>query len=157
MSDRERRLSREGIHIDRDVAEAVAIEAELDSSIVGPYRFPDPRRRRTPALIYLGMALLVALLVDPVPALLPLALAGWHWLAAWPLRVEQEEALARAATAVDFAVGHASAAIAFRGLRARPQWSVILYSAAEPPDHRALVTVDAVDGRLLDEPYLEAI
>lgn len=153
----ERRVSREGIHIDREVADAVAIEEELDSNVVGPYRFPDPRRRRTPAYIYLATAVLVALIVDPLVAVLPLALAAWHWFAAWPLEVEQEAALARAATAVDFSIGHASAAVAFTGLRARPQWSVIVYSAAEPPDRRALVTVDGVNGRILADPYVESI
>lgn len=38
----ERRVDRDGIHIDRDVADAVAIEEELDANIVGPYRFPIP-------------------------------------------------------------------------------------------------------------------
>lgn len=155
MSDR--RVSREGIHIDREVADAVAIEEELDSNLVGPYRFPDPRRRRTPAYIYLATAVLVALIIDPLVALLPLALAVWHWLAAWPLEVEQEAALARAATAVDFAIGHASAAVAFTGLRARPRWSVIVYSAAEPPDRRALVTVDGVSGEVVGDPYVESV
>lgn len=153
----ERRVSREGIHIDREVADAVAIEEELDSNLVGPYRFPVPRRRRIPAYIYLVTAALVGVVIDPVVAVLPLTLAVWHWLAAWPLEVEQEAALAKAATAVDFAIGHASAAVAFTGLRARPQWAVIVYSAAEPPDRRALVTIDGVDGRILGDPYLESI
>jgi len=34
---------------------------------------------------------------------------------------------------------------------------VVLYSAAEPPDQRALVVVDAVSGDLTEEPYLEAV
>ncbi|HLU31086.1 MAG TPA: hypothetical protein VK088_04950 [Acidimicrobiia bacterium] len=153
----ERRVSREGIHIDREVADAVAIEEELDSNVVGPYRFPDPQRRRTSALIYLATAVLVAVIIDPLAALIPLGLAIWHWFAAWPLEVEQEAALAQAATAVDFAIGHASAAVAFKGLRARPEWSVIVYSAAEPPDRRALVTIDGVDGTVLGDPYVESI
>jgi hypothetical protein len=151
----ERRVSREGIHIDRAVADAVAIEEELDANLVGPYRFPDPARRRIGAAIYAALAVLVALMIDPWPALIPLALAAWHLAAAWPLRVDQEEALARAAPAVDFPIGHASAAVTFHGLRARPRWSVILYSAAEPPDQRALVTIDAVTGTLVGDPYTE--
>lgn len=151
----EHRVTREGIHIDRDVADAVAIEEELDANVVGPYRFPDPARRRVPALIYLVLAVLVALVVHPWPALVPLGLAAWHLLASWSLRVEQEEALTRAAPAVDFAVGHASAAVTFHGPRARPRWSVILYSAAEPPDRRALITIDAVTGDQVGDPYVE--
>lgn len=156
MSD-ERRVTREGIHIDRDIADAVAIEEDLDSNVVGPYRFPDPQRRRTPAMIYAGLAVLVAVVVHPLPAVLPAALAVWHYASAWRLQVEQEEALSRAAPAVDFAVGHASAAVTFHGWRARPRWSVIVYSATEPPDKRALVTIDAVTGEQLDEPYTEAL
>lgn len=156
MSD-ERRVTRQGIHIDRDIADAVAIEEELDANVVGPYRFPDPARRRVPALIYGLLALLVALVVHPWPALLPLGLALWHLLSTWSLRVEQEEALTNAAPAVDFAVGHASAAITFHGFRARPRWSVILYSATEPPDRRALVTIDAVTGNQVGAPYTEQL
>lgn len=156
MSD-ERRVTREGIHIDRDIAEAVAIEEELDSNVVGPYRFPDPDRRRVPALIYAVLAPLVAIVIHPLPALLPLGLAVWHLLSSWSLQVEQEEALTRAAPAVDFAVGHASAAVTFHGLRARPRWSVILYSATEPPDRRALVTIDAVTGDQVGAPYTESL
>lgn len=151
----ERRVTREGIHIERDVADAVAIEEELDANAVGPYRFPDPIRRRIGAAVYTALALIVALVIDPLPALLLLVLAAWHLFSAWPLRVEQEDALARAAPAVDFPIGHASAAVSFHGVRARPRWSVILYSATEPPDQRALVTIDAVTGDVIGDPYVE--
>lgn len=153
----ERRVTREGIHIDRDIAEAVAIEEELDSNVVGPYRFPDPVRRRVPALIYGILGVLVALVIHPWPALLPVALAAWHLVSTWSLQVEQQEALTQAAPAVDFAVGHASAAVTFHGFRARPRWSVILYSATEPPDRRTLVTIDAVTGDQIGTPYTEQL
>lgn len=151
----ERRVTREGIHIDREVAEAVAIEEELDSSVVGPYRFPSPTRRRVSAVVYLVAAVLVAVIIEPLPALALVALATWHWWSSWPLRVEQEHAMEKAGASVDFGVGHASAAITFHGVRARPRWSVILYSAAEPPDRRALVAVDAVTGEVVGDPYSE--
>ena len=153
----ERRVTREGIHIARDVADSVAIEEELDSNLVGPYQFPDPQRRRVPALVYAVLAVVVAIVIDPVPALLPAALAIWHLFSAWRLRLEPEDALTAAAAAVPFSVGHASAAVTFHGLRARPRWSVILYSAAEPPDRRALVVVDAVTGDTVGEAYVEDI
>jgi hypothetical protein len=47
--------------------------------------------------------------------------------------------------------------VTFRGIRSRPQWSVVLYSAEEPPDQRALVVVDAVSGEVADEPYVEDV
>lgn len=153
----ERRVSREGIHIDRDVADAVAMEEELDANVVGPYRFPDPQRRRIGAVIYGVVAVVVAVAIEPWPSAPLLALAAWHALSAWPLRIEQEDALTRAARAVDFAVGHVSAAVTFHGLRARPRWSVIVYSATEPPDERALVTIDAVSGAQIGETYVEEI
>jgi hypothetical protein len=34
---------------------------------------------------------------------------------------------------------------------------VVLYSASEPPDQRALVVVDAVSGDVVEEPYIEDI
>lgn len=140
---------------EKDLGEVIA--DEIDPEFVGPYRFPDPSRRRLAGFIYLVLTVLVAVVIEPWVALLPLGVAAWHFLAAWPLRIEQEAALPRAAAAVDFAVGHASAAVTFHGLRARPHWSVILYSAVEPPDQRALVTLDAVTGELVGEPYVERL
>lgn len=153
----EKRVDRQGIHIDRELADALAIEEELDSNVVGEFIFPDPSRRRIPAVIYAVLAVLVAVVVDPVPALLPAGLALWHFLSGWRLRLSPEEALIRAAPQVPFSVGHASAAVTFHGLRARPRWSVVLYSAADPPDRRALVVVDATTGETVGEPYTENV
>jgi len=153
----ERKVTREGIHIDREVADAVAIEDELDSNLVGPYVFPDPSRRRVPAAIYAVLSVVVAVVIHPIPALLPAALAIWHLLAAWPLTIDPEGALSAAAKAVPFSIGHASAAVTFHGLRARPRWSVILYSASEPPDQRALVVVDALSGQTIGDTYVEDV
>lgn len=153
------RVDREGIHIARDLAEAVAIDEELDANVVGPYRFPHPSRRRLSAWVFLAAAPIVGVAVDGgwMPALGLVALAGWNLVAAWPLRVDEGQALALAAGAVDFAVGHASAAITFHGWRSRPRWSVVLYSAEEPPERRALVVVDAVDGLTVGDPYVEVL
>lgn len=153
----DRKVTRDGIHIDAEVAEAVAIEAELDSNVVGPYRFPDPRRRLVPAVIYLVAAGAAWMVSGPIGGLLLAGAAVVSWAGAWPLRIEDSEALTRAAAAVDFRVGHASAAVTFHGLRARPRWSVVLYSAAEPPDRRALVTIDGVTGERTAGVYEEEL
>jgi hypothetical protein len=34
---------------------------------------------------------------------------------------------------------------------------VVLYSAVEPPDARALVVVDAVTGEVIETPYVEPV
>ena len=70
---------------------------------------------------------------------------------AWPLVVDQTEALLIASRTVGFAVGHASAQLAWRGLRSRPAWRILLYSADDPPTMRGLVELDAVDGHVLGE------
>lgn len=153
------RVDREGIYIDRELADAVAIEEELDSSVVRVYRFPEPRRRRIAGWVYLATAAVAAITVEFgwVIALGLGALAAWHFLSAWPLAVDEHRALTQAAAAVDFPVGHASAAVRFHGWRSRPRWAVILYSATEPPDRRALVVVDGVDGGVAETPYVERI
>jgi hypothetical protein len=84
-------------------------------------------------------------------------LAIWQFVSAWPLAVDEHEAMTVAGAAVDFTIGHASAAVRFHGWRSRPRWSVVLYSASEPPDQRALVVVDAVSGDVVEEPYVEDI
>ena len=49
-----------------------------------------------------------------------------------------------------FPVGHASAQLGWRGLRSRPSWRILVYSAEEPPLQRGLVLVDAVDGGVVE-------
>jgi hypothetical protein len=153
------RIDREGIHIDREIADQVSIEEGLDSNVMGPFVFPSPMRRRISGWVLFGFAVIAYL---TIPDGLPIAvgfvvLAMWQFLSAWPLTVDENEAMRRAGAAVDFPIGHASAAVRFHGLRSRPRWAVILYSATEPPDQRALVVVDAVDGAVVEAPYIEGI
>jgi hypothetical protein len=151
VTQEEPRVDHSGIHIDRDLAESVSIEDELDANTVGIYRFPSPQRRRLAGWVYLAMAALALVAVDNFIASAGLAALGiWHFLAAWPLMIDESEALRIAGSAVEFPVGHASAAVRFAGWRSRPRWAVVLYAAADPPDQRALVVVDAVDGETVD-------
>jgi hypothetical protein len=132
---------------------------DLDvTAYVGPYTFPDIRRRRLPALLYLAVA--AAALAGGIAVgngglvaggVLLALVAAYSWFAAWPLAIDQTEALAVASRTVGFPVGHASAQLAWRGLRSRPTWRVLLYSADEPPSIRGLVELDAVDGAVLGE------
>lgn len=152
----------DGIHIPSAVAEAEGVPEELDSSVVGPYRFPDPLRRRIAGWIYAATALAMALLAISEPlvwfaVVVAAVLAGWHLVSAWPLELDQETALARAAAEVDFPVGHASAAVTFVGWRSRPRWQVVLYSADDPPSTRALVQYDGVSGELSEPVYVEDV
>jgi hypothetical protein len=137
----------------------VAIEEELDSNVVGVYRFPDPGRRRINGWL-MGTFGVVALLTVPGGWAIAIgfgALAAWSFLSAWPLTVDEHQALQTAGSAVGFPVGHASATVRFKGWRSRPRWSVVLYSATEPPDQRALVVIDAVSGDLVETPYVESV
>lgn len=152
----------DGIRIPDEVAAASGVPDDLDSSVLGPYRFPSPARRAVAGAIYLTAAGLSALaaLADLsagfwVLTLGLIVLAAYHFRTAWPLRIEQEQALSAAAALAPFAVGHASAALTFIGWRSRPVWNVILYPADDPPDRRALVRIYASTGRPLGDPYLE--
>lgn len=152
---------RPGIYIPAEVAEREALPDELNADLTAEYRFPDPRRRRLAAWIYLGVTAATGVAAwqgnagwwwgAGTAALM----SAWHLLASWPLRIDQEEALRLAGREVGFAVGHASAAVGFSGWRSRPQWQVILYSAESPPVTRALVQLDGVDGRRVAEVYTE--
>jgi hypothetical protein len=161
MSEERRRLS-DGIEIDREIAEAEGVPDDLDAWNVGTYRFPDPRRRRLAGWIYGALFVILAILALGTPGYWVMTgvvavVAIWHVRSAWSLGIDQEEALERAAASVDFAVGHASAAVTFRGLRSRPTWHVIVYSADEPPSRRALVQFDAVDGEQIADVYTERV
>ena len=67
----------------------------------------------------------------------------------WRMHVDEQEALVRATQVVGFPVGHASAQQVWRGLRSRPTWRVLCYSAEDPPAQRGLVLVDAIDGEVI--------
>jgi hypothetical protein len=83
------------------------------------------------------------------------AIGGYHFLAGWKLKVDETEALVIATRTVGFPVGHASAQLAWYGLRSRPAWRILLYSADDPPSLRGLVECDGVDGHVIGE-YTEA-
>ena len=131
---------------------------------VGPYVFPNNDKRKIPAVLYavLGAGAIVAWLLtrdgDPVlvnggvlAAGIGLGLfATYCWQAGFPLDVDEQDALVAASRAVGFPVGHASAQLGWRGLRSRPTWRILLYSAEEPPQTRGLVLVDGVDGTVLE-------
>lgn len=129
---------------------------ELDITVARPYKVPDNRKRRVAAWCYVVTAAACgAGAADSangglLAAAVFLALvAAYHFAAAWPLKLDETGALALSANAAGFPVGHASAQLAWRGLRSRPVWRVLLYSADEPPSKRGLVELDAVDGEIL--------
>ena len=132
---------------------------ELDvTAYVGPYVFPDIRRRRIAGTCYVvigALALWAGVAAANGGLLLAAALLGaiavYHFATGWPLRVDQTEALTVASRTVGFPVGHASAQLGWRGLLSRPAWRILVYSADEPPSIRGLVEVDAVNGRVLGE------
>lgn len=137
-----------------DALPAELIPSEFDSS----YRFPDNSRRRIAGGVYviLGLAALGAaaalggsVLVNSgfVVAAVALILVGLYYIqAGQPLAVDEGDALVAAVRAVGFPVGHASARLGWRGLRSRPTWRILLYSADTPPAQRGIVLVDGVDG-----------
>jgi hypothetical protein len=132
------------------------------SGFVGPYQFPDNSRRRWPGVIYLVVAALCVVLYVAAPdlaivnegflvAAVVLAAVGvFSITSGWRMHVDEKEALVAAQQALGFPVGHASAQQVWRGVRSRPTWRVLCYSAEDPPLQRGLVLVDAVDGRVVE-------
>ena len=131
---------------------------------VGSYDFPDNSRRRIPGVMYAVLAvmcvvgwsiadsndsaifnkgLLFAAVLLAVMSIITIS-SGWR------MTMNESEALVVATRTAGFAVGHASAQQVWRGIRSRPTWRVFCYSAEEPPVHRGLVLVDAVDGEILE-------
>jgi hypothetical protein len=146
---------------DEDVTDALPDDLNA-AEYVGPYVFPNNNRRRVPGYLYLliGAACIVtwaaagsdAVLVNGgflAAGILLVLLGIYHLLAGWNLDVDERDALVAATREVGFAVGHASAQLGWRGLRSRPTWRILVYSAEEPPLHRGLVLVDGVDGEIV--------
>ena len=154
----------DGIRIPRELADAEGVPEDLDANVDRPYEFPSPTRRRTSGFMFLAGAALAALgAVLGMPTGL-YVLAGvlvviglFHFLSAWELKTNAEDALSSASREVSFPVGHASAAVTFEGWRSRPVWHVLVYAAEGSPSARGLVRVDAVNGEVLGEPFEETI
>jgi hypothetical protein len=146
---------------DADVVDALPEDLNA-AGYVGPYVFPNNNRRRVPGYLYLilavgciatwGVAGGDAVLVNDgyLYAGILLVLIGLYQLqAGFDLDVDERDALVAATKQVGFAVGHASAQLGWRGIRSRPTWRILLYSAEEPPETRGLVLVDGVDGEIV--------
>lgn len=126
---------------------------------VGPYQFPDNKRRRVPAALYVacGVAMVVLWLTQrnggsslvnrgfALGGVLLLVFGLYGLKAGTPMVVTDTEALASASSHVGFPVGHASAQLGWRGLLSRPTWRILLYSNENPPRKRGLVLVDGVN------------
>ncbi|MCU1373344.1 MAG: hypothetical protein JWO68_630 [Actinomycetia bacterium] len=130
---------------------------------VGPYTFPNNNRRRTQGVLYLAVAVVCVLIRLAAGSDAVLVNDGFLWaglgfglfgayclVAGKPTNVDETDALVIATRTAGFPVGHASAQLSWRGLASRPMWRILLYSAEEPPAHRGLVLVDAVDGEVLE-------
>ncbi|HUS43460.1 MAG TPA: hypothetical protein VMY16_12410 [Ilumatobacteraceae bacterium] len=139
------------------------LPTDLDpSAFVGPYQFPDNSRRRWPGVLYLVIAAIcvsVYFVFDGsaivnggllVAAAVLAAVGVFSITSGWRMHVNETDALVAAQQALGFPVGHASAQQVWRGLRSRPTWRVLCYSAEDPPSERGLVLVDAVDGRVIE-------
>jgi hypothetical protein len=146
---------------DEDVVDELPEDLNA-SEWVGPYVFPNNNRRRVPGYLYLvlgagsiaawALAGSDAVLVNEgflFAGVLLMILGAYHLLAGFDLDVDERDALVAATREVGFAVGHASAQLGWRGLRSRPTWRILLYSAEEPPQTRGLVLVDGVDGEIV--------
>ena len=64
------------------------------------------------------------------------------------MQVTDMAAIQGAADEVSFSVGHGSATLGYRGLRARPVWEVLVFGDGPAPRYQALVTIDAVSGEV---------
>lgn len=136
---------------------------DLDASAFQvEYEFPNNSRRRVPATMYivLGAAAVGAYLGwrDSSPLVnrglmiagVGLILFGAYGMAAGRrLQIDETEALGSATRTIGFAVGHASAQLAWRGMWSWPVWRLLLYSAENPPTQRAMVIVDGVSGEVV--------
>ncbi len=147
---------------DAEVRDALPDDLDI-SEFVGPYVFPNNNRRRVPGYLYLAIGVLClvvwavshgpdAVLVNEgtfAAGMAMILIGAYHLVAGWNLDVDERDALVAATERVGFPVGHASAQLGWRGLRSRPTWRILVYSAENPPTRRGLVLVDGVDGEIV--------
>lgn len=136
---------------------------DLDASaFTVPETFPNNDRRRIPAVLYLvmGVAAIVFVALDDgsprvntgllIGGAVLIAFALYGFVAGRTLAVDETEALAAVARTVGFAVGPASAQLAWRGVWSRPVWRLLAFSGEDPPEQRAFAVVDGVTGEVVE-------
>ena len=148
---------------DKDKVENLESQKEGDSlpddldvtKYVGPYQFPSPKRRRTASysIFVISIFSFAIGIYSSNPALTygaiaMLAVGILFFVAAWPLKVNDLEALTLAAKQAPFSVGHASAQLSFTGWLSKPLWRVVVFSSDEPPTQRGLVEINAVSKKI---------
>lgn len=139
--------------------EAEAAEETVDFE---SYVFPDTLRRRICAIAFVILGAICVIVwvalsgrhevvnIGVLAAGIALfAFAAYFFLAAFPMQLDQGEALIIASREIGYPVGHASAVLGWRGWRSRPTWRILLYSSEDPPAQRGLVEIDAIDGEVL--------
>ncbi len=138
------------------VGDSLPEDLDFNAATLGPYQFPDVTRRRIAGWLYLGIAAVCFAtgvassnqgLIGGGIALV--AIAAYQFACAFPLVIDQTQALAVASKEVGFPAGHASGQVTWRGLRSKPLWRVVLYSSEEPPQQRGIVELDAVSGEVV--------
>ncbi|MEX2323244.1 MAG: hypothetical protein WEA29_05685 [Acidimicrobiia bacterium] len=141
---------RRRIEIPAEVAADEAVPHDLDATQHDPYTIPSTRRRLRGAIVYSVAGAFAGIAGLWVIAALFAVAAVWHAVGSWTIQVLDPQALEAATREVQFPVGHASAVVGFDGVRARPVWNVLVFSADDPPTQRGLVRVDAVDGHIVE-------
>jgi hypothetical protein len=140
-----------------------ALPEDLNAAgYVGVYQFPDNSRRRVPGVLYLVIAAICLLTWVSRRSDAVLINRGFLWTAVllglagvlsitsgWRMTLTETDALVEATKACGVPVGHASAQLAWRGLRSRPTWRILCYSTEEPPTRRGFVLIDAIDGSIV--------
>lgn len=130
---------------------------DLDvTKYVGPYQFPTPRKRRIAAygIFFISSLTLFSgynsennTLIGA--GLFSIAIGIVFFATAWPLKVNDKEALITAAKQAPFSVGHASAQLSFNGWFSKPTWRVVVFSSDEPPTQRGLIEINAVNSEIV--------
>jgi hypothetical protein len=146
-----------------DAAHIDELPVDLDASAAVNITFPNNSRRRIPAVLYILIGTVSIAAYAARKGSTPLVDVGLVWagallvlfglyglVAGRRLRIDETEALVSANAWSDFAVGHASAQMTWRGVLSRPAWRLLLYSAEDPPTRRAFVIVDGIDGSVIE-------
>jgi hypothetical protein len=146
--------------------DGLSIQGQDGGEAIHPYRHLDTAKRRRAGVVYFAMAVLAGAIAARtgvqllwLTAVVPLVLlGGYQFLGGWKMQVTDMEAIEKASQQTSFSVGHGSATLGYRGLRARPVWEVLVFGAGGAPRFQALVTIDAVSGDvtgIYEEPVVQ--
>ena len=158
----------DGIDISKEDADKQVVPEDLNSLAVGSYIVPNPKRRRTFAIMLIITAFVSQIVISlydwldiTVGVFLVFLIGIFILFIDNTINVEQSNVIENVAKHIPHSTGYYSIALTFQFMKKyrflKPVWTVIVYDHNNPPTMKTIIEIDASTAELVSEAYTESI